>query len=69
MTLLEFLSAWGLLNDKSVMNLLAGFFERDIRTVQMWQQKTPNYVRWTLKQIHRHWQNLGRIDYQVFFDF
>ena len=68
MTLLEFLAKWGLSQDCEIFNLLAAFFERDIRTIQRWQQKTPRYARWILSEVNTKWEESGKT-YRIFFDF
>ncbi|BAZ33761.1 hypothetical protein NIES4074_62750 (plasmid) [Cylindrospermum sp. NIES-4074] len=68
MTLLEFLTKWELSQDCEIMNILAAFFERDTRTIQRWQTRTPRYAQWVLKQINKSWEESGK-SYQIFFEF
>ncbi|WP_341528515.1 hypothetical protein [Nostoc sp. UHCC 0302] len=68
MSLLEFLNKWELSQDYEIINLLAAFFERDTRTIQRWQQKTPRYARWVLNQVNKAWEESGK-SYQIFFEF
>lgn len=68
MSLLEFLSKWGLSQDCEIFNLLAAFFERDIRTIQRWQQKTPRYARWIFSEVNSKWEESGKT-YRIFFDY
>ncbi|MCC5616356.1 hypothetical protein LC605_15015 [Nostoc sp. CHAB 5836] len=68
MTLLEFLTKWELSQNYEIFNLLAAFFERDIRTIQRWQQKTPRYARWIFSEVNTKWEESGKT-YRIFFDF
>lgn len=71
MNLLDFLNKWAgndAETEQKLKGLLSTFFERDPRTIRNWVNNTPQYVRWNLKKLDKEWEQLGRINYAVFFE-
>ena len=70
MTLLEFVCKWAkgdCTEESRLKGMLSGFFDRDPRTIRNWMCKTPNYVKWILERIDKEWEELGSINYAIFF--
>ena len=70
MNLTEFLNKWASEEREysKLRSALAGFFERDVRTVKNWEYSTPYYVRWILRRINTEWEEEGK-RYSIFFEF
>lgn len=71
MNLIEFLAKWAgedAETEQKIKASLSAFFDRDPRTIRNWLNKTPQYVRWNLKRLDKEWEQLGKINYAIFFD-
>lgn len=75
MTLNEFINKWSAdiptaqrtRECSKLRGAIAGFFERDPRTVKNWEYQTPHYVQWILCKVDEEWQQKGK-RYSIFFE-